>query len=62
MNKLYANRNGIPIDSTKQDKATRAVDKLIERDRRNWERSAQILDYYVSEMSVGREGENHKQS
>lgn len=26
MNKLYAERNGVPIDSAKQDKATRAVD------------------------------------
>lgn len=46
MNKLYADRNGVPIDSTKQDQSTRAVDKLIERDRQNRERSAQILDYF----------------
>lgn len=48
MNNLYANRNGIPVDSTKQDKATRAIDRLIERDRQNRERSAQILDYYTN--------------
>ena len=46
MNKLYADRNGIPVDNTKRDKATRAVDKLIERDRQNRERGKQILDYY----------------
>lgn len=46
MNKLYAERNGVPIDSAKQDKATRAVDKLIERDRQNREHSEQILNYY----------------
>lgn len=61
MNKLYADRNGVPIDSTKQDQATRAVDKLIERDRQNRERSKQILDYYVSGTSAGGEGKNHKQ-
>lgn len=49
MNKLYADRNGIPVDSTKQDKATKAVDKLIERDRQNRERSAQIIGYYTSQ-------------
>ena len=48
MNKLYADINGVPIDSAKQDKTTRAVDKLIERDRQNRERSAQILDYYTN--------------
>lgn len=46
MNKLYADRNGIPVDNTKRDKATREVDKLIERDRQNRERSEQILNYY----------------
>lgn len=46
MNKLYAQRHGMPVDSTKRNKATRAVDKLIERDRQNRERSAQILDHY----------------
>lgn len=55
MNKLYAQRNGVPIDSAKQDKATRAVYKLIERDRQNRERSAQIFDYYVRGTSAGRE-------
>lgn len=48
MNKLYADRNGEPIDRTKQDRATRAVNKIIERDRQNRERSAQILDYYAN--------------
>jgi hypothetical protein len=46
MNKLYAQRHGMPVDSTKRNKATRAVDKLIERDRQNRERSEQILNYY----------------
>lgn len=36
----------MPTDDKKQDKATRAVDKLIERDRQNREQSAQIFDYY----------------
>jgi len=48
MNKLYTDRNGVPIDSTKQDKATRVIDRLIERDRQNRERSAQIFDYYTN--------------
>ncbi len=46
MNKLYADRNGVTVDSTKQDKATRAVNRMIERDRKSRERSAQILDCY----------------
>ena len=46
MNNLYAQRNGIPADNKKPAKATRAVDKLIKRDRQNRERSAQIPDYY----------------
>ena len=46
MNKLYADRNGVPINNTKQDKAVWAVNKIIERDRQNRERSAQILDCY----------------
>lgn len=53
MNKLYADRNGVPIDSTKQDQATRAVDKLIERDRRNRERSKQIINYYTNGQQDG---------
>ncbi len=53
MNKLYADRNGVPVDNTKRDKATRAVDKLIERDRQNRERSAQILDYYKDGRQKG---------
>lgn len=48
MNKIYAQRNGIPVDNAKQDKATRTIDRLIERDRQNRERSAQILDYYMN--------------
>lgn len=48
MNNLYAQRNGVPVDSTKQDRATGAVNKIIERDRQNRERSAQILDYYTN--------------
>ncbi len=46
MNKMYAQINGISVDNVKRDKATRAVNKLIERDRQNRERSAQILDHY----------------
>lgn len=48
MDKLYEDRDGVPIDSTKQNKATRAIDRLIERDRQNRERSAQIPDYYTN--------------
>lgn len=46
MNNPYAQRNGVSIDSTKQNQATSAVDKLIERDQQSREHSAQILDYY----------------
>lgn len=46
MNKMYAQRNGIPVDNAKQNRATRAVNKLIERDRQSRERSSQIVDYY----------------
>jgi len=53
MNKLYAQRNGVPVDNTKQTNATRAVEKLIERDRQNRERSAQILDYYKNGQQNG---------
>ena len=41
-----AQRNRISVGNTKQDKAVRAVNKIIERDRQNRERSAQILDCY----------------
>lgn len=53
MNKLYAERNGVPIDSAKQDKATRAVNKIIERDKQSRERSEQILDYYRNGKQKG---------
>lgn len=46
MNNIFANRNGIPVDNTKQDRATRAVNKIIEQDWQSRERSAQILEYY----------------
>lgn len=53
MNKMYAQRNGIPVDSTKQDRATRAVNKMIERDRKSRERSAQIINYYTNGRQDG---------
>ena len=46
MNKMYAQINGISVDNVKRDKARRAVNKLIERDRQNRKSSAQILDHY----------------
>ncbi len=46
MNKIYTQRNRIPVDSTKQDKATRAVNKMIERDKQNRERGERIIDCY----------------
>ena len=49
MNELYAGRNGIPVNNKKPTKATRAVDKLVERDKQNRERSAQIIGYYTSQ-------------
>lgn len=49
MNNLYAQRNGIPVDNKKSTEATSAVNKLIERDRQNRERSAQIIGYYTSQ-------------
>ncbi len=51
MNKLYADRNGVPIDGAKQDRATRAVDKLIKRDRQSKERSKEILNYYTNKQN-----------
>ena len=53
MNKLYADRNGIPIDNAKRDKATWAVDKSLEREWQNRERGAQILDYYRNGRQKG---------
>lgn len=53
MNKLYAQRNGVPVDNTKQTNATRAVEKLIERDRASRERSEQIVNYYRDGQQKG---------
>lgn len=53
MNKLYAQRNGIPISGTDQDRATRAVEKLIERERQSRERTAHIIDYYTDLQQKG---------
>lgn len=53
MNKLYAQRNGVPADNTKQTNATRAVEKLIERDRQSRERSERIIDYYTNGQQNG---------
>lgn len=49
MNKMYAQRNGIPVDSAMQSKAIRIANKMAERDRQSRERSAQILEYYKFE-------------
>ena len=48
MNKLYAQRNGVPVDNTKRTNATRAVEQLIERDKQSRERSQNIIDYYTN--------------
>ena len=53
MNNLYAQRNGVQVDSTKQDRSTRAVNKIIERDKQSRERSEQILDYYRNGKQKG---------
>lgn len=53
MNKMYAQRNGVPVDNTKQTNATRAVEKLIERDRQSRERSQHIIDYYTNGQQKG---------
>lgn len=50
MNNLYAQRKGIPVNSTKQDKATRVVNKMIERDRQSKKRSKEILNYYTNKQ------------
>lgn len=46
MNKMYAQRNGIPVNDTNKSTAMRAVNKLIERERESRERSKDILSYY----------------
>lgn len=56
MNNPYAQRNGVPIDSTKQNQATSAVDKLIERDQQSREHSTQILDYYKNKTDHRQDG------
>lgn len=49
MNKMYAQRNGVPVDSTKQNTtAVRLANKIIERERISRERSSQIVDYYTN--------------
>ncbi len=53
MNKIYAQRHGIPISDTKQDRATRATEKMIERERQSRERTAHIIDYYTDLQQMG---------
>lgn len=53
MNNIYVNRNRIPVNTTKQDKATKAINKIIERDKQSRERSEQILDYYRNGKQKG---------
>ncbi len=53
MNEPYVQKNEIPINDTKQDRATEAVEKLIERKRQARERSKQILDYYMGLREKG---------
>ena len=52
MNKLYADKNGKPID--KQNTATvEAVNKMIERQKATRERSSQIISYYTNGQQKG---------
>ncbi|MDE7280369.1 MAG: hypothetical protein K2N36_01335 [Ruminiclostridium sp.] len=53
MNRLYADMSGKQTDNTKQTNATRAVEKLIERDRQSRERSQHIIDYYTNGQQKG---------
>lgn len=46
MNKLYAQRNGMPVDRGKDTEAVKLVKELAERDRQNRERGERILDCY----------------
>lgn len=46
MNKLYADRNVIPVDSKSHSTGTEVLDRVLESRRESKERSAQILDYY----------------
>lgn len=46
MNKLYTDRNGIPVDSKGHSTTAEVLDRILESRRESKERSAQILDYY----------------
>lgn len=46
MNKLYTDRNGIPVDSKGHSTGTEALDRILESRRESEERSTQIIDYY----------------
>lgn len=46
MNKLYAERNEIPVDKGKDTEAVKLVKELAERNNQNRQRGEQILDCY----------------
>lgn len=46
MNKMYAQRNGIPVDNEKQSTAMKVTNELIRKQQESRERSEQILNYY----------------
>lgn len=46
MNRLYAQRNGIPVDNANQSTAMKVTSELIKKQQESRERSQQILDYY----------------
>lgn len=49
MNKMYAVRNGKPLDNARQNTAEiRTVNKLIEGEKAERERSSQVADYYTN--------------
>lgn len=53
MNKMYAQRNGIPVDKGKDTEAVKLVKELAERDRQSKERSAQIINHYTNRPQDG---------
>lgn len=53
MNKMYAQRNGIPVDKGKDTEAVKLVKELAERDRKSRERSAWIISRYTNGRQDG---------
>lgn len=46
MNKMYAQRNGIPVDNENQSIAMKATNEMIKKRQESEERRQRILDYY----------------